>query len=296
MARGGRGLREEAQVLQQRPLHGVRIAISISDSPDLPYLGLDQRHLRDAMAEIARQLLSAGAHLVYGGDLRIHGFSDLLFEIAETYRSAGDPERMVTNYLPWPVHMSWSADELREMEERTGPAARLVYLDRDGKEIGRDDRMAAGSLGTPAEDDWVLGLTAMRQVVTDLCDARLVLGGATSGSRGVAPGIAEEALRSLEAGKPVYVAGGFGGCAREIASQMELAPPLPEPLRSRELSLGFHRFRAADLGTGLDEKDVLQLASTPHADEIATLVLRGMFRRLGVNTQSTKWEEVAAAF
>lgn len=270
-------------MLQQRPLDGVSIAVSISDSPDLAYLGLDPRHLRDAMAEIARQLLSAGAQLVYGGDLRVHGFSEVLFEIAETYRSPGDPERMVANLLPWPVHMAWSADELREMEERTGPAARLVYLDRKGRAIKPDKRMDAGAMGTPDAEDWAQGLTMMRRMVTDRCDARLVLGGATSGYRGVAPGIAEEAYLSIQAQKPVYIAGGFGGCAREIATQMGLAPPLPEPLRSREMPLDFSGFGASDLSTGLDEKDVRQLATTPHADEIATLMLRGMFRRLGVS-------------
>ncbi len=46
------------------------IAISTSDSPDMPVLGLSQQHLYDAMTEIARHLLALGARIVYGGDLR----------------------------------------------------------------------------------------------------------------------------------------------------------------------------------------------------------------------------------
>lgn len=57
------------------------IAISISESPDMPALGLSDGHLRDAMVEIARHLLALGARLVYGGDLRQYGFSELLFEL-----------------------------------------------------------------------------------------------------------------------------------------------------------------------------------------------------------------------
>ena len=62
------------------------IAISISESPDMSVLGLGDEHLRDAMAEIARHLLALGARLIYGGDLRQHGFSDLLFELVARHR------------------------------------------------------------------------------------------------------------------------------------------------------------------------------------------------------------------
>ena len=71
------------------------IAISISESHDMPALGLSDGHLRDAMAEIARHLLALGARLVYGGDLRQQGFSELLFELVSRHRrdSAEDDRR-----------------------------------------------------------------------------------------------------------------------------------------------------------------------------------------------------------
>ena len=49
-------------------------------------LGLSEEHLQDAMTEIALQLLSSGKSLAYGGDLRVHGFTELLFELVERYR------------------------------------------------------------------------------------------------------------------------------------------------------------------------------------------------------------------
>ena len=57
------------------------VAVSTSESSDMPALGLSDEHLRDAMAEIARHVLRTGSRLVYGGDLSQHGFSELLFEI-----------------------------------------------------------------------------------------------------------------------------------------------------------------------------------------------------------------------
>jgi hypothetical protein len=78
------------------------IAISASESPDMLELGLSDEHLRDAMAEIARHLLALGARLVYGGDLRTHGFSEVLFELVARHgRDAddGDDQHSVADYL-----------------------------------------------------------------------------------------------------------------------------------------------------------------------------------------------------
>ena len=74
----------------QNPLGRYAIAISISESSDMPALGLSDQHLRDAMAEIARHMLALGANLVYGGDLRQCGFSELLFELVARHRRDAD--------------------------------------------------------------------------------------------------------------------------------------------------------------------------------------------------------------
>ena len=57
----------------------------------------------------------------------------------------------------------------------------------------------------------------MRAWMAAETDARVLLGGKLSGYMGRYPGIAEEALLSLRAGKPIYLLGGFGGCARALA-------------------------------------------------------------------------------
>src|SRR5438552_2418009 len=91
--------------------HRHAVAVSISESPDLSALGLGDKHLQDAMAEVARYLLVNGRRLLYGGDLRPGGFTEVLFELAARHhsdeRNAGPS---VVNYLPWPVHMSLASD------------------------------------------------------------------------------------------------------------------------------------------------------------------------------------------
>jgi SLOG cluster2 len=63
----------------------------------------------------------------------------------------------------------------------------------------------------------------MRRVTTLESVARIVLGGRILGSQGFAPGVLEEAWMSLALGprprvsRPLFVVGGFGGCAQVIA-------------------------------------------------------------------------------
>jgi hypothetical protein len=82
---GGSGAMSYREALSQRI-----VAISISESADMSALGLSQEHLLDAMAEIARHLLALGARLVYGGDLRAQGFTELLFELVARHRRDAD--------------------------------------------------------------------------------------------------------------------------------------------------------------------------------------------------------------
>src|SRR6201989_2598460 len=97
--------------MSNRFLEQSTIAVSISDSPDLGFLGLGDRHLRDVMTEIARHLMSAGGSLIYGGDLRRNGYTELLFEIAARYHKSDDERPAFTNMLSWPNHISIGAEE-----------------------------------------------------------------------------------------------------------------------------------------------------------------------------------------
>src|SRR4051794_16706688 len=93
----------------QEPLSQKAVAIAVSESPDMAELGLAPEHLRDAMAEIARHLLAMGARLIYGGDLRTNGFTELLFELVARHRrdaDVGDVRPAVVNYLAWPTYVT----------------------------------------------------------------------------------------------------------------------------------------------------------------------------------------------
>lgn len=265
----------------QEPLSRKAVAISISESADMALLGLAEEHLRDAMAEVARHLLAMGARLIYGGDLRAYGFTELLLELVARHRrdaDVGDERPGVVSYLPWPVHSSKPAGEVRTLAKDLAGIAEVHCLDRQGREIPVD--ALAPESATPTDEEWADGLTAMRAVLTDTADARVVLGGRVSGYKGRMPGIAEETLFALQAGQPVFLLGGFGGCARDIAEKLKLLPPNVAPLAwpGRD---AFDGFDASSLNNGLTEEENRTLVRTAHVDEAVALILRGLLRLAG---------------
>jgi hypothetical protein len=107
-------------------------------------LGLAREHLDDAMAEIARHVLAMGAHLVYGGDLRAGGFTELLFELVAKHTPTANIGEGVraSNFLPWPVHLGLRAKDLEKWAADLSGTAELVCLTADGKRMRKRERVA----------------------------------------------------------------------------------------------------------------------------------------------------------
>ncbi|WP_186185280.1 hypothetical protein [Burkholderia gladioli] len=256
------------------------VAISTSDSPDMPALGLSDQHLRDAMTEIARHLLALGARVVYGGDLRANGFTDLLFELVARHRrdaDEGDERASVLNYLAWPVHIQRPLQDLEQIQGDLKGAARLILLDMQGQVLPMDGRMTLPE-HQPTDEEWQLGLTAMREAMLRITHGRIVLGGRVDRYKGLMPGIAEEALLSLQDKQPLYVIGGFGGCARDIAETLGMVAPWTTAQRGWAQRQLFETFSWRDLNNGLTEDENAIVAQTPHIDQAVALILRGFFR------------------
>jgi hypothetical protein len=256
------------------------LAISISESPDMASLGLSDEHVKDAMAEVARHMLALGMKLVYGGDLRQHGFSELLFELVARHRpdldETGD-RTGVYNFLAWPVHIGLTFEALEMTVADLAGSAELVLLDEGGRVLTIHERQRL-SRQQATEKEWSAGLTAMRRTMLSRTDARVVLGGRVDRFKGAMPGIAEETLLSLGAKQPLFVMGGFGGCARDIAETLGLVDPWAG---SRPGWLGrdaLNAYSPADLNNGLTPEENMALARTPHVDQAIILILRGLLR------------------
>jgi hypothetical protein len=259
-------------------LQNSTIGISISDSPDLAKLGLGARQLEDAMTRIARHCLAEGARLVYGGDLREGGFTDLLFEFAAMYKRPDATRPAVMNVLAWPVHISMDRQALSSTLKALEPWGTVLFLGPSGRPMPKK-RALLEAQRNPDREEWAGGLTRMRKWLAATCDARILLGGRVAEYQGQMPGVAEEALLSIRAGKPTYLAGGFGGCTRDIINAMNIDAPM---LTSRSANWKgceqFQSFRERELHDRLKLDERNRLATTTHVDEIVVLLLKGLAR------------------
>ena len=133
----------------------------------------------------------------------------------------------------------------------------------------------------PDDGEWESGLTAMRATMCGETVARIAAGGRIEGYKGRMPGVAEEVLMSFEAQQPVFLLGGFGGCARGIAEAVGLVERVDKSSGSswagNEL---FSQFTPDDLRNGLSREANAILADTPHIDQMVSLVWRGVQRSL----------------
>lgn len=254
------------------------VAISISKSPDFAIFGLSRHHLGRAMETLATYLLSYGFRLAYGGDLRSGGFTEHLFEIASRYDRSqyANGKPAVTDYLAWSAWNDLSPSDFQDLEDQLQGIAEIKRLDLEGTTITSN-----GFSNLPDGNPQLVAssLTAMRKTMLKETDARVVLGGRVADYQGSMPGIAEESLLTLRAKKPLYILGGFGGCARDIAESLRLVE-CTEATAGREWDCReeFEAFSAGSLNNGLTEEENGFLATTDYMQEAVSLVVRGLDR------------------
>lgn len=272
---------EHEAILPPDALAGKAVGLSVSDSPDLGRLGQAEIHLRLALGEVARSVLFAGGDLVYGGHLDPDGYTAFLQSELEKY---GRSDRPLLVCLAWQEHRERSLDELDEAEDTLGLRGEIEYLSPEGspvdKAVDRDDAPV------PVEDADLRAkaLTGLRRHVTKVSDARVLIGGRREGYQGIMPGVIEEALLAIEAGQPVFLAGGFGGATHDAASALGLTVDGWPPLASEgadwlaALASGVERSGWQPESNGLTRDENLRLAATHRPSDVATLVALGLGR------------------
>jgi hypothetical protein len=202
----------------------------------------------------------------------------LLFALVARHRrdaDEGDNRTGIVNYLAWPVHIMMPAAGVEAFTVDLVGIAELVCLGLDGTRLSTKERSQLPTQ-TPTDAQWSLGLTAMRKTMRDATHARIVLGGRVDNYKGVMPGIAEEAFLSFKASQPLYLMGGFGGCARDVAETMGLVSPWAASRSEWSNRATFKAFSVFDLNNGLTPDENAILARTPHVDQAVTLILRGL--------------------
>lgn len=222
------------------------VAFSLSyDKADGGPRGLGAEHLRETLLQIARPLLRARAAIAYGGHLEPakppgSNFTlDLLNLIREEQQERSVSDATVQglyNFQAWPFYLGLD----REKEAEWINCCEIVRVTQRmaGFAEALPDRRVEGD----AVRRFIHGavcLSAMRRCMAIGCEqeiegvpakpreiprvsARIVLGGKMNGFSGIMPGIFEEILIAREASDdcPIFLLGGFGGAAAQLAKAL----------------------------------------------------------------------------
>lgn len=277
-------------VLPAWALHGLSVGVSVSESPDLGRLGLPESHVTVVLGEIAGTVLASGGTLVYGGHLDPGGCTALLLAELRRHGERG-PAPLLKVYLPWGEHRRLTRDELEE-RLAVGPWGTVRCLDPGGRVI--PDPLAGRGPGAAPEPDAARrsgALTAMRRVLAEDTDGRILLAGKRRGFSGALPGLMEEALLTLESGTPLYLAAGLGGVTADIVRALGIEdcarlPPGPDAVPDDPRLVEGRRLLRAEresarwrgLRNGLSDEENRRLAAERRPAGIAALVALGLGR------------------
>lgn len=279
-------------------LNGMSVAISVSEAPDSDVLGYGADMIRDLTIELSRHLLIAGAKMVYGGDLRDGGYTELFSDMSLQYKNyQGDVDRdtiFFRNFFAWPIYLNFTTEtKLQYKNSRVEP----VFVDCPD-EYGGDKSKPIAPVNNENSYIYALSLLKMRKQMESESNARVILGGKTFGFSGFMAGVIEEYIQAMEAGHPVYLLGGFGGASSLLASlirkEKSIAAVIEEASKTpryaefmsycmdRSIDMGYGRLEAIVAG-GIDglkngltvEQNYILLQSTD-VIEIVGLILKGL--------------------
>lgn len=289
------------------------VALSVSEAEDLAKYGLRKTHLDEIFLELSRYLLIAGIRIAYGGHLKPSGYTlrlaDLLHDpIIEHLRGempkAGLPMELIS-YLAWPMFSTI------QDEAKLGPLVEVRHCNRPDDV---DESLDPVFVPQPTQDipidtvqrrfGWSRGLTVMRERQTKEVAARVIVGGRLGpthdGYKGKMPGVLEETLVSIQAERPVYLVGAFGGCARLVVDALEGNPRqeltwdfqqrVEHSVALRQLYIDrglswdeYDQIKSAlqhrglgGLKNGLNISENRELATTRSAERIIELIFRGL--------------------
>ena len=216
-----------------RPLAGLVVNLSVSQSDDTLKHGYPTWQVNRVTLQFVAALFGQGASVIFGHDWRedgvmeaVHGFAlQMQPPVPLTVEAAqAEAQPLMRNLLPWPDAPHLTQEEQEQLSatlkvESGGLPEELRPFDVEVVAAGPNDPRYAYLRAR--------GLTYLRHRLTDLCHARVCLGGPRSGSQGRYPGLVEEALLAVQQNKPLYLASLLGGASEQIVTAVE-GRPMPE--------------------------------------------------------------------
>ncbi len=240
-------------------------------------------------------MIAAGASIAYGDDFRRGGYTEVLAAVIRAYNQSGTrAPQSLHSYLGAPIEPKEAFEDLPLV---------VHHLVRS-PDVAADAMMPPPS--ATEQHPSALYYSDMRRVMAKHTSARIVLGGQAEprmqdkgpGYGGRYPGIVEEAWRTLEAGKPLYVVGGFGGAAELVADLLE-GREIPARLQdSTFASSKYFQDNAAAIDNDLDGDGVPyreKLGLLQRMEDLAQAVRDLGLPRLANDRASVQWNGLTIA-
>lgn len=287
--------------MKSKPLTGCVVGISISESEEMERLGFDRREMNRCVVRLSESLLAAGARIAFGHDWRPGGVMEAVAALGVRYfKVRRDNEGRPLSQAPIINRVEWTRRPfLAELRRHDPAAANELPSERlpmahllEGIVDVRAARQPTTSSSSP-EQPVADGLTEMRKELAELCHLRICLGGKVTGYSGRKPGIVEEALLTLERGRPVLASTVFGGASRVVVCGLS---NFDVPIPHLWPTLGFDpQEEAKDIKQAaeqvevapLDKEERWRLWTSTSVEVCLDLCLRGAVRWWGmVNPQS----------
>ncbi|MEW4370120.1 TIR domain-containing protein [Paenibacillus kandeliae] len=199
------------------------ISISEPSSEELSIIGQTSAHLIQLSQDLTRHLISRGARIVYGGDLRGGGFTEFIFNESLAYQTrAMNNKKQLENYIAWPIYLK-DSEHVKNWKASYISVAAMIELEpaKDVLKFIPNIDSFLPPVNTPNLYVWSRNLTEMRREINTKCNVRICAGGRITGYKGILPGILEEILFANSKSTPVYLLGGFGGVTASICESFK---------------------------------------------------------------------------
>lgn len=207
-------------MIAQRPLNGLRVALSISESDDTSTLGFPPSQVNRVVAQFATALLGQGATTLFGHDWREDGVMEAIHAAAQTMQpprntfNEAQSEPLLQNFIAWPDKPALPLDELERLRE----SLRVTKVDNPPGLVRWPTTHSS-----PLEYEYLRAraLTRMRREISLVSHACVCIGGRVISFQGRYPGIIEEAVFALRNERALFLVGALGGATREIIETIE---------------------------------------------------------------------------
>lgn len=271
------------------------VAISVSEGNDLDQFGIGEEMFSDLLVELCRHILIAKGKIVYGGDLRANGYTELFKELSfqyGQYEKSGNDTIYFTDYVSWPLSLNIKLEDENDYCHsrvkliKVGPANTCVG-------INTNDFLPPNTVENLYH--WGCSLTKMREEMESAVKARILVGGRKNGFKGSMAGVLEEFIMAKRMGHPIYLVGGLGGITRMLVELIEGERTVQSFIDAANEDalygqlMGYYKSQGqpidysvleglsiADLNTGLCEEKVRTLFHSTNIMEIVSIVLEGL--------------------